>query len=126
MSNPDLRDYVDSLGSEEILRVEAPVPRDFVITALVEELERRGRFPVLIFDKVIGSDLPMITNLFAQKERVYRMVGASEADFPSRWLSAEANGIKPRMVSSGPVQEVIQQGEEIDVTRLPMMRHYES
>ena len=126
MGNPDLRDYIDSLGSEEILRIKTPVPRDFLITALIGELERFNRFPVLLFDKVIGCDMPVVTNLFAKRERIYRMVGTSEADFPARWLSAESNRVRPKTVPSGQVKEVVEQGEEMDVTTLPTMWHYES
>jgi len=126
MGNPDLRGYIDSLAPEEILRIKTPVSRDFVITALVEELERSNRFPALFFERVIGSDMPIITNLFARKERIHQMMGTSEADFPSRWLDAESNRIKPKMVPTGQVQEVIHRGEEIDVTALPIMGHYES
>lgn len=126
MGNPDLRDYLSALDSNEIAWIDGPVPRDFVITALCTELDKRKLYPLLCFDNVEGCDMPIVTNLFAKRERILGMMGTSEAEFSKTWLKAEENKIKPKIVSHGKVQEVIQIGDEIDVSNLPIMQHFKS
>ncbi len=125
MANLDLRDYLNSLPSKEVLTINDPVPRDFLVQALCMELDRRNILPILRFTNIEGSRMTMVTNLFADRGRIFRMVGASEEDFPLKWLEAERNIIKPSMVSGGKVHERIQQGNEVDVRTLPIMQHYQ-
>ena len=126
MANPDLRDYLRTLDAGEMLTIKKPVPRDFLITALGVELDRRGLYPVLCLEKVGDSEIPVLTNLFAKRERIFRMAGSSEAEFSRRLLDAERNPVKPEIVATGKVQEVIQVGEEVDIRSLPIMEHYKT
>ena len=126
MANPDLRDYLRTLDAGEMLTIKKPVPRDFLITALGVELDRRGLYPVLCLEKVGDSEIPVLTNLFAKRERIFRMAGSSEAEFSRRLLDAERNPVKPQIVATGKVQEVIQVGEEVDIRSLPIMEHYKT
>lgn len=126
MGNPDLRAYLTSLDSSEISWIREPVPRDFVITAIGMELDRRKLYPLLCFDNVEGCDMPIVTNLFGKRERILEMMGTSEEAFSKTWLQAEENKIKPKIVSEGRVHEVIQKGDEIDVSRLPIMQHFKT
>ncbi len=124
MSNPDLGEYLDSLDHGEIVRIKQPVRRDFLITALCMELDKRKLHPVLCFDRVVGHDMVIAANLFAKRDRILRMMKTSEKDLSKTWLDAEQNKIKPRIVTQGKVQEVIQTGDEIDVRDLPIMQHF--
>jgi UbiD family decarboxylase len=126
MANPGLGNYLNSLDSERIIWIDDTVPRDFVITALCTELDKRKLYPLLCFEKVEGCEMPIVTNLFAKRERILEMMGTSEAEFSKTWLKAEENKIKPKIVSQGKVQEVIQIGDEIDVRTLPIMQHFKS
>lgn len=124
MSNPDLRDYLGSLGHGEIVRISQPIQRDFLITALCMELDKRKLYPVVCFDKVVGYDMVIVANLFAKRERILRMMGTSAKDLSKTWLDAEEKKIKPEIVTQGKVQEVTQTGDDIDVRDLPIMQHF--
>jgi 2,5-furandicarboxylate decarboxylase 1 len=124
---PSLRTFLEGLPAGEVLRVEEPVELDYVPTALVLELEKRKQFPVVRFDRPQGFDMPVIANVFADRGRIARIAGArSPQEFNGTWLRAEANPIMPRLVSDGPVQEVVETGDAVDVGRLPISRHFQA
>jgi 4-hydroxy-3-polyprenylbenzoate decarboxylase len=53
------------------------------------------------------------------------MVGAAPGGFNDAWVHALANLMPPTVVGSGPVQERVVQGKELDAGALPISRHYE-
>ncbi len=120
-----LRAFLDSLPEHEILRLPEPVNLDFVPTAMVAEMERRQRFPVLYVEQPVGFDMPVVSNLFADRSRIARMVGVtSPSEFNAAWMRAEENPIAAVVVSHGAVQEVIVSGDDVDVRSLPISRHF--
>lgn len=122
-----LRTFLDSLPETEILRLTEPTELDYIPTALVWELEKRKKFPVIYMEKPLGFDMPVVANLFADRGRIARMAGVgSAAEFNGAWLRAETNPIPPVIVASGPVQQVIMTGEEVDAGLLPISRHFKA
>ena len=59
------RDYPD-----ELVRISQPVRRELDITATVFELERAGRSPVVVFERVEGFDMPVVTNIAGNRRLV--------------------------------------------------------
>jgi 2,5-furandicarboxylate decarboxylase 1 len=121
-----LREFLNLLPEDEFLRVTEPLDLDFTPTALVLELEKQRKFPIVHLEQPQGFDMPVAINLFADRDRIARMVGGdSAADFNDLWLKAEHDPLPPVMVDSGPVQEVVQTGNEVNVELLPISRHFE-
>lgn len=116
----DLRDFLDYLESEdELADVTGTVDPSFELAAICREmLDRRG--PALRFTSVAGHDVPVIANLFATRRRFAAAIGAAEADLHDVWRHHAATPIDPVIVDSGPSQEVIIRGDEIDLTALPV------
>lgn len=109
---------------EEVLRVPGPVRMDFLPTALALLTEALPGSPAVFIEKVEGFDHPVLYNLFGTRERVAWLVGAPPRGFDEKWLKAEAAPLPPVPVASGPVQEVVHEGKDVDVTRLPILRHF--
>jgi len=64
----DLRSFLNELEAEEpdqILRVKKEVDPHFEVTGVLAKLEKERKFPVVIFEKVKGSTLPVVTNVHA-------------------------------------------------------------
>lgn len=120
-----LREFLASLPEEETVRVEEPVDLDYYATALVLELEKKNRFPVVRIDRPNGFGMPVVANLFADRGRIARMARGGEEGFNEAWERASRRPVKPIVVENGPVQEVVLRGDEIDVGRLPICRHFE-
>lgn len=121
-----LRAFLDSLPDDEFLRISEPIDLDHLPTALVLALEKQRAFPVVVIEQPQGFDMPVIVNLFADRDRIARMAGGATAtDFNELWLKAEHNPLPPVIVESGPVQEVVQFGDDINTELLPISRHFE-
>ena len=124
---PDLRSFLDEIRREapgEFLAVTDEVPLDYTSTALTLELERRGRQPVLLFNRVQGHDLRLAANLFASREVIARGVQATPETL-AEVLGEKLDELLPaQAVASGPVQEVVWLGEDADLTKLPIPRHF--
>ncbi|MGH7068531.1 MAG: hypothetical protein ACREFO_00760, partial [Acetobacteraceae bacterium] len=73
-SNSDftLRSFVDEVAKDDpdaVWRITERLPLDHYATALVMELERSGRSPVVWFDDIAGYPFPVIANLFGSRRR---------------------------------------------------------
>jgi UbiD family decarboxylase len=101
------------------------VDLDCFPSALVLELDKRKKFPVIWIENPIGFDMPVVANLFADRSRIARMAGVEPGLFGKAWLKAMEMPIPPRIVDSGPVQDIVQIDSEVDVTGLPISRHFE-
>ena len=120
-----LRSYLASLPDEDVLRIAEPTDLDYRPTALVLELEKRRQTPVVMIDRPIGFDMPVVTNLFASRDRIARMVGVEPGGFNAAWTKAVENLLPATIVDAGPVQEIVRTGSEIDAAALPISRHFE-
>jgi len=123
----DLHRFVDAYAEhfgDDLLVVREPVGRDQDVTALVWALAAEGRHPALKFERVQGLDSPLVTNLFASRERVGRMLGGvAAAGIHAEYQSRSRRMVAPREVGGGAVTEVVQ-SEGFDLTTLPTIKHF--
>lgn len=123
---PSLSTFLQQLPDDEVLRLTTPVDLDHFPTALVLELEKRKQFPVLYIEMPSGFDMPVVANLFASRRRIAQIAGVSSpTEFHAAWLRAMSNLTPPEITSSGPVQEVVTIGDEVDASVLPISRHFQ-
>jgi 2,5-furandicarboxylate decarboxylase 1 len=123
----DLRAYLAAERREhpdDTLVVEQPLRPAQDVTALVEELELRGRRPLVTCTHVEGLGVPVVTNAFASRTRIARMLGAPLAELHAAYQRAAQHPQPLRELADGPVLEVIEQGERLDLARLPLLRHF--
>lgn len=70
MSFKDLRDFIDHLESiGQLKRISHPVDPDYEMTEISDRTLRAGG-PALLFEKPVGYDMPVLTNLFGTPNRV--------------------------------------------------------
>ena len=123
----DLRAYLHQLeaeGPDEWVRVEKQVSLEHEVTALLFELEERGRFPAVYFENVEGSSIPIVTNLHATRRRLALALGVSESGLVEAYRSRQASPVVPVMVGDGPVQAIVAKGADVDLGRLPLPTHF--
>src|SRR5438067_5994392 len=118
----DLREYVERLEAGGLLRrIGAPVDLKHEIGAICERsLDRHG--PGLLFENIMGyPGKPLVANIISTLEQV-AIAFNTEAD-PARidevLRAGRANPIPPRVVESGPCQEIIRRGDDVDVYEFP-------
>lgn len=120
----NLREWLDTLESHGYLnRIRKPINKDTEMHPLVrlqfrgiEENKRRG----FLFEKVTDAsgrvyDSPVALAVMAPNRFVYALgmgVDSPEA-ITAKWAEAQTHPIPPRVVSSGPCQESIYQGQSL-------------
>ena len=115
---------IESKTPEDIWRIPGEVEPSSDITALVLELERRGEYPVLWFEKVRGSAFPVVTNIFAHRRRYARALGVPLENLHDEWVRRGDRRVAPVLRQTGPVREVVKTGDQIDLNALPIINHF--
>src|SRR5205807_9583984 len=117
----DLRSFLSKLEADEpdqVLRVKKQIDPHFEVTDVLAKLEKERKFPVVIFENVKSSALPVVTNVHADARRLFRAIGLKDGTLPEfiREYSAREDCPKPPVVvKEAPVQEMVFTGKDIDV-----------
>jgi 2,5-furandicarboxylate decarboxylase 1 len=121
----DLRSYIDQLVQlpGNLLTTEVSVNPKLELTRIVYKLANQDKRPAVLFKKVQGSDLPVLTNLFGNRERLALALDTSPEKLNQVYREREKRLIQPKMVASGPIQERVITGSEVDLTKLPIVHH---
>ena len=139
----DLRSWIALLEREgELVRITAEVDSDLEITEINARVVRSGG-PALLFENVKGSPHPLLINQFGTERRMCIAFGVERLDElgervadvlelqPPQGLMDKVRGLQklrsiagsgPRSVRTGPSQEVVLTGDDIDLDRLPIQR----
>jgi len=124
----DLRTFiaqVESTHPEEIARVTKPISPRYEITALLTQLERSKRFPLLFCEKVNGSDAPVVINVQASRKLMAFALDCRPEELAGTFSARQSQPISPVELSAAPVHEVVRLDEEVDLTRVPLLTHYD-
>ena len=111
---------------DDMLEIAETVDSDQEITAIVQQLAQQGKHPLLVLPKVAGLDTEVVTNLFASRLRIARMLGVAPSDLHSTYQTRARRLLRPRTVEHGPVLDIVQQGADVDLASLPMLKHFET
>lgn len=116
----DLREFLSHLDSiGELVTINRPVSAEFELAAYCREmLDRRG--PALQFADVAGSSMPVVANLFATRRRFATAIDTTEELLHRDWRARLENLIPPQIVDSGPSQEVVLTGDDVDLGLVPV------
>ncbi|HUF93845.1 MAG TPA: UbiD family decarboxylase domain-containing protein, partial [Candidatus Limnocylindria bacterium] len=79
----DLREFVAHLEKQGRLhRVSVPVSRDLEITEITDRVSKRsgGANVALLFERVEGSDMPVLVNAFGAEDRMCAALGVDRLD----------------------------------------------
>src|SRR5215471_4656723 len=102
----DLRGFIEFLEAEHpehVIRISKEVDPRFGVSGILERLERDGRFPLVIFQNVKGSRMPLVANMHASFERLRLSLGMEKGgvrDFISECAVRQANPIEPVRVDT--------------------------
>ena len=144
MSFKDLREFIDLLEQAgELKRVKAKVDPYLEITEISDRTLRAGG-PALLFENPKGSSVPLLANLFGSTKRVAMAMGQEDLEGlrdvgrllaflkepspPKGWrdlwqsLPSYKNvlNMPPAVRKSAPCQEVVVEGDDVDLGFLPV------
>jgi UbiD family decarboxylase len=99
----DLRHYLNFVrekGRNSFVEVRQEISPRWETAAVVHELARKMRNPVLHFAAVENCSYPMVTNVCCSYDRVARSVGLSTEELDQRLCSAVQNSLPPVVLDS--------------------------
>ena len=117
----DLREFLDQLEKAgELDTVAAEVDPKHELGAICKIFNERPNSPALLFENVKGSTIPVVGQLLASDRRVALALGLSKKNVFAETVRRASTPITPRRVSAGPCQEVVMEGTDVDITKLPL------
>src|SRR5919197_1702951 len=134
----DLRDWIALLEREgELHRIQAEVDPHLEITEITDRVVKAGG-PALLFESVIGASHPLLINQFGTERRMClaldeagRKLGDVLEMQPPQGLAEKVKGLRklkpiadsqPKRVRSGPAQEIVHTGDDVDLGALPIQK----
>ena len=147
MRYTDLRDFIfqlERLG--ELKRISVEVDPHLEMTEICDRVLRAGG-PAILFERPKGHSVPVLANLFGTPQRVALGMGVSGDDWqgalrevgkllsflkepePPKVLKdawdklpmfKQVLNMSPKVVSSGPCQQVVKEGKDVDLASLPI------
>ncbi len=144
MSGDHLADYLSQWHDQrELLRVSAEVDPIHEIAAITDRVRRtQSGNPALLFDRVRGHTLPVVTNLWGSPQRICSAFEAPSFERLSQriddWLAmslprgmvetwrllprlAELSHWPSTLVKSGLCQQVVKLGRDVNLAELPIL-----
>ena len=144
MKYRDLRDFIHQLELQgELKRIHVEVDPNLEMTEICDRTLKKGG-PALLFENPKGYSTPVLGNLFGTQKRVALGMGQENIDAlkevgellaflrqpdPPKGMRDAMEKLPvfrqvlhmgPKVVKSAPCQEVIIEGDDVDLTRLPI------
>lgn len=122
----DLRTYIKELlknRPDDVKVVTKEVDPVFEVTAILEKLQKQGKYPTVLFKKVKGSKLPLLINLHATYERLALAFDTTVDRMVETYAQREGRPLEVKKVSTGPVKDIILKGKDASLDKIPLTRH---
>ncbi len=114
----DLRGFLaeyEKKNPKEFCRVKREVDPKFEVAAILTKLEEARKLPILFYEKVKGSNFPVVANVYSTKKKIASSIGIDPRKFRERYIEAIENQIPPRVVSDGPVMDETIKEKDVDI-----------
>ncbi|RJQ32920.1 MAG: menaquinone biosynthesis decarboxylase [Actinobacteria bacterium] len=143
MAYKNLADFVNTLEKAgELIRIKAEVSSELEITEIADRISKEVG-PALLFENVNGSDMPLLINAMGSSKRMSMALGINNLNevadkfldlipsgFPSSFKDKissvlklkQVAGAKPKEVRAAACQEIVLEGDDIDLTKLPVLK----
>ncbi len=140
-----LREWIQVLDDAgELQRISAEVDPVLEISAITDRVskEQGAANRALLFENVRGSSMPVLINAFGSRRRMGLSLGVNDVEEHAERLRellnqsppeglmdklrmvpklAAIGKLFPKKVSSAPCQEVVWQGDDVDLSKIPVM-----
>jgi len=140
----DLRDFIAQLEKQgELKRLAVEVSPKLEMTEICDRV-LKAQGPAILFEKPTGFDIPVLGNLFGTPRRVAMGMGEESVDalkeigkllaylkepdppqgLKDAWdklpVLKQVLNMAPKVVSGAPCQQIVWEGGDVDLSRLPV------
>ncbi|MFO1361925.1 MAG: UbiD family decarboxylase [Burkholderiales bacterium] len=115
----DMREFIAHLEKiGELVRIKDEVDPSWEINGLTR-IGLQSLAPALLFERIKGAEVPMLTNLLGTGPRFLAALGIEKwSDFNAEWCRRTERLVPPRVVRDAPCQEVVIEGDAIDLHKI--------
>lgn len=146
MKYKDLRDFIHQLEKQgELKRITLPIDTNLQMTEIADRT-LRAKGPAILFENPVGSDIPVLANLFGTPERVALAMGQTSVSalrevgkllaylkepeppkgIKDLWeklpVFKQVLNMPAKEVNKAPCQQNVLTGDQVDLTLLPIQR----
>ncbi len=145
MTYKNLGEFIKTLEQRnDLVRITAQVDAELEITAIADRVMKSpGGGKALLFEKVKGSELPVLINALGSRRRMCDALGVDDfaeiagrleelltPSIPTSFMEklkklptlAQLAGFAPRRVKNGDSQQIVYEGVEATLDRLPILK----
>ncbi|PJB78658.1 MAG: menaquinone biosynthesis decarboxylase [Acidobacteria bacterium CG_4_9_14_3_um_filter_49_7] len=144
--NRDLRWFISELEKQDkLLRVSEEIDPELEICEFTDRISKMNG-PGLLFENPTGSRIPVVTNLFGSMDRMALALGVDNLDDIAHRIESlmeemipqlesnlmdklkklpllnEIASYKPRIVKKAPCQELVFEGNDVDLGQFPVLK----
>jgi UbiD family decarboxylase len=117
----DLREFLKVLEEEhELQKIKLEVDPKHELGAICKIHNERPNSPALLFENVKDQKIPVVGQLLASDRRVALALGLSQENVFNETVQRASNPIAPKLVSKGASQDIVLEGADVDLTKLPL------
>ena len=115
----DIREFLGFLEERnDVIHIKEEVDPDWEVNGITWTVTRK-QGPVIVFDKIRGADLPLVTGLLASDKRFLWSLGIEEwPGFNAEWARRTRQLVPPKIVKTAACQEEMLSESDIDLNRI--------
>ncbi|MBI3843469.1 MAG: UbiD family decarboxylase [Planctomycetes bacterium] len=124
----DLRGFLADVRRErpsDLVDIEHEVSPRFETAATVVKLEAAHRSPIVMFHRVAGCDMPLVSNVCGSLGRLSLALRCNPNELSRRYEDGCQNPIRPELAADGPVHEIVRRGPAVDLGSFPSLIYHE-
>src|SRR5688500_13284460 len=141
-----LTEYINALDkSGHLTHINSKVNPHLEIAEIIRRLMYKGNQPAVLFENVQGATMPVLGNAFGTMERLQlalettdfteigsRVTDLTKMKIPAGMLNklkmlpklSEIGEYGPKYVDSGPVTEIVQDGDQASFNSMPILKSF--
>lgn len=123
----DLRGFIRDFEAEypqDLVRVIESVGLEYEMMALVLEYERRGRYPIIVFENVHGHRMPVVCNVMAGRRTLAKALGVPETSLSPEYARRLEDYIQPVLLEDPPFRQLVRTGKDADLAQIPIPTYF--
>jgi len=116
----DLRQFLNVIDEQgDLVHIHKEVDPKYEIAAYIRQTSDTNG-PALFFENVKGFGIPVVGGLFANRRRALMAMGSNHDAVTEKFLNGIKHPVSTKLLETGPCQEVVKTGKEVDLTELPI------
>ncbi len=114
------RGFIEKLEKEgKLIKIEKHVSKELEAASILKQLDGKAVF----FEKIKESSFAVAGNVFSSKELIANYFNCKTNALIKKMIHALNNPSEPEVVEKAPCQEVVIKESDIDLDKLPILKH---